>query len=85
MRSDTRARLTLVASLVLALVPVRAWQRGEIDTATAAVRVVAATAVVWVVVSLVRLVANGYRHDRHGTEEAPPRRRVEDRLEPTEG
>ncbi|HET7488843.1 MAG TPA: hypothetical protein VFJ85_13020 [Acidimicrobiales bacterium] len=86
MRSDTRARLTLLAAMVLSIVPVRAWERGEIDTTTLALRVVVVTAAAWAVISLLRRVANGYREDRNDGEQGSPRRRSDDRLEAgTEG
>lgn len=86
MRADTHARLTLLSSALLGLVPVRSWQRGEIDTATMALRLVVATAVVWAVLLVVRKVLAGYATDADPGD-GGPRRRAEDRLRPagTEG
>ena len=79
MRGDTHARLTLVVGMLVGLLPVRSWERGEIDTSTMAVRLAVAILVTWAVLLLVGRVVAGYRSaDRRETTE-PPRRRAEDR------
>lgn len=63
MRPDTRARCTLLVALALGLVPVRAWEQGEIDTASMAVRLAGAMVVTWLVMAVVSRVMSGYRND----------------------
>lgn len=80
MRGDTHARVTLITALLLGLVPVRSWQRGEIDTATLAVRMSAAMAVTWAVLLVVSRVLAGYRSDRPERPARSPGRRAQDRV-----
>lgn len=81
MRGDTHARLTLVVGMLVGLVPVRSWERGEIDTPTMAVRLSVAILVTWAVLLLVGRVVAGYRSgdgSPDAVDPVPPRRRAED-------
>lgn len=79
MRGDTRARMTLTVALAIGLIPVRSWQRGDIDTATLAIRMAVAMAVTWAVVAVVGRVLAGYRADGPVDEPRHPGRRADDR------
>ena len=84
MRGDTHARLTLVVGILVGLVPVRSWERGEIDTSTMAVRLAVAILVTWAVLLLVGRVVSGYRAGGRSEEvrdaaDASLRRRADDR------